>query len=112
MPKKVEEYENERQEIIKRILKILGIDEKNNLFCLREFDEDKEKQKEIEEIVPEIKRCFICGKWNYFLNKKRESDRKVLSLIRSIFKEMGVQMEPVRKKMNGKTQETFYIVIV
>ena len=112
MPKKVEGYESERQEILERILKILGIDEGNNLICLREFDEDDVKQKEIEGLVSEIKKYYVCGKWSYFLNKKRESERRVLSLIRSIFKERGVQMESVRKRIKGKEQETFYVIIV
>ena len=66
MPKQVDKYTNERQEVLNQMFQILGIDESNNKFLLHELDANVEKQNRILELEPNIKKYFICGKWNCF----------------------------------------------
>lgn len=110
MPKKVDECVKEREEILREILEILEITEKNKMYSLKELDENEEKKRKIEDMAPKIKEVFICSKWNYFMHKTRESKRRYLSLVRSVFKSMDVKIETVFKKKDGE-RETFIVVL-
>jgi hypothetical protein len=112
MPKKVEKYIEERKEILRKLLEILEISETNKMFSLRELDENEEKQEELYKLVPEIKKYYICSKWSYFMHKDREEKRKYLSLIKSIFKHTGIQIESVFKKNKSDKRETYYVVLI
>ena len=104
MPKKVELFENERLEILKKIFKIIGITETNTYFSLKEIEENTTVQKEIMELVPSIKKYFNCGRWNCFIKKSLKSP--VISIIRSVLKDMGYSIEyktKQKKLENGKT---------
>jgi hypothetical protein len=109
MPKKVGNYTKEREEIVREIMNILEITDKNKMCSLKEIDDNEEKKRRIEELVPKIKEAFICSKWNYFMHKNRESKRRYLSLIRSVFKSMDIKIETVFKKKDGE-RETFIVV--
>jgi hypothetical protein len=114
MPKNVDKYTNERQIILEKIFDILEINKVNNKISLKELDENIEKQNKITELENDIKKYFIITGWGYFSNKKRESKRKFLSLIKSIVKDMNVKMitSTLVKKLDDNITkcETFYII--
>ncbi len=113
MPKSVEKYTNERKELLQKLFSILEVSENSNMISLKKIEEDVEKQKQIIDLETDIKKYFVCSRWNYFTNKHRELKRNYLSLIRSICKEMEFNMSSstlIRKDINGKPKsETYYI---
>ena len=41
MPKKVEQYDAERKQVLDRMFEILGITESNRTICLNDIDKDE-----------------------------------------------------------------------
>ena len=60
-----DKYKIEREEICKKIIDILQLDD-NNSFILCEFDDNVEKQKKIMEIKDEIQKYFACSEISSF----------------------------------------------
>jgi hypothetical protein len=112
MPKSIEKFTNERNDVLQKILNILEITEKNKMFSLKELDDNIDKQKTIIALETEIKKYFLCSRWTYFSNKNREFKRNYLSLIKSIMKDMNIKMLPstlVKKNDDNTTKcETYY----
>jgi hypothetical protein len=112
MPKSIQNYTIEREELLKKMLEILGITEENKMLSLKKLDEDEEKQKQIINLIDDIKKYFICSKWAYFSNQKKEFKRLYLSLIKAVMKDMNVKMHPSFLHIRTGTKmkyETFYI---
>jgi hypothetical protein len=79
-----EQYNNEREEICKKIISIIGLDE-NNSFLLCDLDEDTEKQQKILELKEEIQKCFACSTISSF-KPNFVCKRPYLNIIRSILR--------------------------
>ncbi len=113
MPKSIQNYTTEREELLKKMLEILGITEDNKMFSLQKLDEDEERQKQILALVQDIKKYFVSSKWTYFSHKNIEIKRNYLSLIKAVFKSMNVKIYStfIHKKINGVNKcETIYIL--
>jgi hypothetical protein len=113
MPKTVDQFANERKEIVNKIFNILEITPTNKMISLKQLDEDINKQNKLIELESDIQKYFICSKWNYFNNKKRGFKRKYISLLRSIMKNMDINFYSsiISKKGNDNKfkHETLYI---
>ena len=92
MPKKVEQFENERKEIVGKLFNLLGINESNNMFSLHKIDENKELQDSIILLEGDVKKYFICSEWSCF-KKKDKLNRRWLSFIKYILKDMNIKLE-------------------
>jgi hypothetical protein len=81
---KSELYKKEQSDIIKKIFDILDLD-KDNGMVLYEFDRDKDKQKKILDLIPEIRKYFsftsIIGAY-----KPEKAKRPCMSIIKNITK--------------------------
>ena len=113
MPKNINNYTNERNIVLQKMYNIIEINDNNKMFSLKELVENIDKQNKIIELEIEIKKYFLCSRWTYFSNKKREFKRNYLSLIKAIIKDMNIKMitSTLVKKNNNNTSkcETFYI---
>jgi hypothetical protein len=112
MPKQVDKYDNERLIILNKMFEILEITKDNNTFYLNDFDNNIEKQNNINTLVPDIKKYFICGRWNCFngINVKRTP----LSIIKNTLKAMDYTIISKRKqniKDNISFKDTIYYII-
>ncbi len=113
MPKSIKNFTKERQELLQKMLNILGVTEENKMFSLKKLDEDTEKQKQILDLVEDIKKYFICSRWAFFSHKDKEIKREYLSLIKAVMKDMKVKMDSsfVHKKIDDVVKcETIYIL--
>jgi hypothetical protein len=104
MPKKVEQYNNERKQLLDKLFNILEINENNNMFSLYKLDNDIDKQNKILELESEIKKYFICGNWTCFT--KNNVKRTWLSYIKYTMKDMGYQL--ISSKTNIKNDDGTY----
>lgn len=113
MPKTIDKYTIERNDILQKLLNILEISDTNKTFSLKNLDENDTKQKLIIELESDIKKYFLCSRWTYFSNKNREFKCSYLSLIKAIMKDLNIQMTSstlIKKTNDNKTKcETFYI---
>jgi hypothetical protein len=96
MPKKVDQYDNERKEIVCKLFNLLGINDINNMFSLHKIDNDDILQENILALEPEIKKYFLCSRWPCF--RKDYVDRKWLSMVKNIFKDMKYQIISSKKR--------------
>ena len=114
MPKKVEQYNNERKQLLDKLFNILEINENNNMFSLHKLDNDIEKQNKILELESEIKKYFLCSRWTYFNNRKRISKRSYLLLVKAILRDMDIKIytSSLIKKLDDNTTkcETIYSI--
>lgn len=107
IPKEIK-YVKERQELLNKLLKILGISETNKVFYVDDLDKDDAKQKQILDLVEDVKQYFTYGKWVYFT--KDNVPEPCLSLAKSILKDMGYILTPFYPKVNLKTKRKALII--
>jgi hypothetical protein len=82
-----EKYADEREEICKKIIDILELDE-NHSFLLSELDDNLEKQNELLALKDDINKCFAVSKISTF-KPNFECKRPYLNLARSILRKQG-----------------------
>lgn len=89
----------EQENILKKLDVILRLEETDNLFFKHELTEEKEK--EIKDLIPEIKANFVYGRWNYF---RRGNMNDIFTLVKAIYKTMGYEIIATQKKalIDGK----------
>lgn len=107
MPKKVEQYENERKDVLNRMLEILGITDENKVICLNDVDNDSKKIERINELETDIKKYFLTSKWAAF---RKPLKRKYYSILKNILKACNInyseRSETFLKKTGNKTCHT------
>jgi hypothetical protein len=86
-----EKYKIEREEICKKIIDILKLDE-NQTFLLCELDADTEKQTAILNMKEEIQKCFACSEISSF-KPNFECKRPYLNVVRGILRKQGYTFE-------------------
>ena len=107
MPKKVDNYMEEQNIVLYKIINILCGDN-NNVFLLHDIDNNLEKQQQIYDLEPDIKKYFICSKWGCY---KLQSKRKWLSLIKNICKTLNINITSatlIEKDNKVSTSNTMY----
>lgn len=117
MPKVIKpEDDIKRQEIMEKILEILGKKPEDNevTFFLSKMDIDEDKQNLIYELEGDIKKYYICGTWTCF-TKEKETKRKWLGMVKYICKEHDKDISSYRKKMKDAEtdkQKDFTIYVI
>lgn len=81
---KSELYKKEQEEICDKVVNILGLDDKNS-FVLYELDNDKEKQKKLLDLIPEIRKYFSFSGMTG-VSEPKKVKRPYMSIIRNIGK--------------------------
>jgi hypothetical protein len=82
-----EKYKTEREEICKKLLDILKLDD-NQCFILCELDENKETQTAILNMKDDIQKCFACSEISSF-KPNFECKRPYLNIVRGILRKQG-----------------------
>ena len=82
-----EKYQTEREEICKKLIDILKLDD-NNSFLLCDLDVDIKKQTDILNMKDEIQKCFACSTISSF-KPNFECKRPYLNMVRSILRKQG-----------------------
>jgi len=86
-PKKSDKYDEEREKICEKILKILELNE-NGEFILHNLDTNKEKQRRILDMKEEIQKCFdVCDLG--FFRPSYEAKKPYMTIVRSILRKQG-----------------------
>ena len=102
-----EKYQNEREEICKKLITILNLDNENS-FLLYDLDDNIEKQNKILEMKEEIRKVFECSTISSF-KPNFECKRPYLNIVRSILRKQKYNIEITDfciKYENGLTRKT------
>jgi hypothetical protein len=84
-------YPEERKQVLNRLMSILMKDNENT-FCSHEIESNEQKKNQIEELNEDILKYFNVSTWSAF-KQNQIVEKKAISTIRSIFKEMNVDYE-------------------
>jgi len=87
MKLKTDIYYKEQEEICNRILAILELDHRNS-FVRSEIDNNEEKQQQIMDMKPEIKKYFACAKMAAF-KPNFYVKRPYMSIVRGVLHTQG-----------------------
>lgn len=82
-----EKYPLEREEICKKLLDIVKLDDKNS-FLLYDLENDVEKQNAILNMKDEIQKYFACSKISSFI-PNIDCKRPYLNIVRGILRKQG-----------------------
>jgi hypothetical protein len=93
---KKDKFMKERQDIINKLDKILGLDENNRTIILYYLQNDEKKIEDIKELAKMVMFYFSVSEWSYYKNKKKDVRNRELSLIKSIYKDSGYE---IKKKL-------------
>ncbi len=98
-PSKAERYSEERKKIIEELEKKMGISEEIRGVLLYDLEKNVELKKYIKEKIPEIKKIYKTGNWNYFVKQHKIEGEEVseISIIKSIYKDEKYKIKTMRK---------------
>ncbi len=105
---KSEKYIKEQKQIKKKMDKILGLSDDNDRFYMCDIDEDM--QKEIEDMLDDIKKYYPCSACRWF---QKGVDRLYLALIKYVYKYAKVELIHTQKTVerDGKKMNTGMYII-
>jgi len=95
-------YMNERKELTKKLLQLLGINSSNKMF--NNIDINEETQTAIMKLIPNVQKYYAVTKWYYFHKSKKSNDKPYISISKNILKDMDIKIisSTKRKKINEK----------
>jgi hypothetical protein len=104
MSKKSELYKDKQLDIINKIINILDL--KDNCFVMHHMDKDTDKQQEIMDLVPDIKKYFAINNISGIQNQFCE--RPWLSIAKSLLRKHNYTLLyiPCTTKVDNKTVRT------
>lgn len=83
-PCKAERFSKEREELIEELEKMMGLTEEVRGVLLYDLEHNEKLKEYLKNKIPEIRKLYKCGCWNYFIQK--EEKRDIVGLLKSIFK--------------------------
>jgi hypothetical protein len=95
-PSKAERYTEEREELIKDLNNLTGINEKNHMI-LYELNNNEKLKEKIRELVPLIKKYYRTCSWGYFSNDEKKVKGNEIGLLKTIYKNEGYNILTKRK---------------
>ena len=100
-------FKTERETILKKILDLIGITDTNKIFFSHILDEKENVQKQIIDMVDDIKKYFKVSSWSTF-KPNIIIERKYLSIIKSVLHDMNIKFtcDSMKTKYNDKTVNT------
>ena len=107
-------YVREREEIINKIDKLIGLSENKNFVYLFDIENDENCKNEIKKMISDIIKYYKCGHWGYFSKESIRGMGNITSLIRAIYKDDGYVITTKKKiieRNNEKKSSTVYFII-
>ena len=94
---KKEMYNQEREEIIKELNEIIGLNENNKSVLLYDLETNKKVKENLKNNIEKIKKYYKYGTWGYFSNDIKKGMNNEISLLRAIYKNDNYDITSKRK---------------
>ena len=107
---KKQQFSKERDELIKQLNNIIGIDDKKNNVFLYDLEHNEEIKNKIINLIMDIKKYHKCGTWGYFLDKERGGGN-LIGLLRSVYRDNDIIITTKNKiieRNNNKITSVVY----
>lgn len=95
---KFDKYKIEREELLKNILELMNLNEKNNK-TLYELENNDELKKKLRESSKSVKKMYRCSSWGYYSQCEIRGKDHEIGLLKSIMKAEGYNILSRRKTM-------------
>lgn len=105
-PSKSERFSEEREELVKELERRMGLTEEVRGVLLYDLEHNNELKEYLKNKIPEIRRLYKCGCWNYFIQK--EENRDEIGLLKSIFKDEKYELISKRILAERKGEKKQY----
>jgi hypothetical protein len=96
--KKHIKYPKQRNEILKQIYEIIGVSLSKPYFKSHEIDNSLEIDNKIKDLDNDLQTYFNVGSWPAY-KSKNTIDKKALSIVRSVLKEMNIEYSGSTQKL-------------
>ena len=110
---KAERYLKEREELIKELEEKMGLTEEVRGVLLYDLEHNNELKEYLKEKIPEIRRLYKCGTWNFFVKQhtKEGDELSEICLLKSIFKNEKYELISKMKyaERNGERKKYSHI---
>lgn len=107
-PSKAERFSEEREELIKELNKMIGL-ENNNKIILYDLEHNEELKTYLKENVCLIRKLFKCGNWGYFSNDPKKGMGNEIGLLRAIYKNECWEISSKRKICEREGEKKLHI---
>lgn len=97
MKKKSELYKENQEDILRRILKVIGVDRENDRKSRDEL-EGEEIKESIREMREEIIKYYTTSRWKTLYREENQE----LNMIKNIMKEHGIEIYKLERKKSNE----------
>ena len=98
-PCKNQKFEREREELIKELENIIGLNENKRNITLYELENNSLLINKLQELIPNIKKYFKCSTWGFFSSDPKKGMGNEIGLLKAIFKNEKYNILNKRKQL-------------
>ena len=84
-------YLDEREKIISKLIKLSNLDNENSALYIQ-LKNNSELKNELKNMILQIKKCYRCSSWGYFVCLKKGVNCDEITLLKAIFKDHGYKI--------------------
>ena len=106
-------YEKEREEFIKELNNIIGINKDNNNVFKHDIEKNVDFENFIKENIEKIRKMWKTGLWGYFSNDTEKGSGNILGLYRTLLNDSDYMIFSKQKIINiegKKERKTCYYI--
>ena len=98
---KEKRFPEERKQVLKKILNIIGINETKKSFTTYELEKNHIAQSEILNLIPDIEKYFSTSLWSFYQTKNqkyapKKETTKYISIVKSILKDTECKVDSMQ----------------
>ena len=98
-PCKSERFQDCREELIKELENIIGLNENKRNITLYELENNSLLINKLQELIPNIKKYFKCSTWGFFSSDPKKGMGNEIGLLKAIFKNEKYNILNKRKQL-------------
>ncbi len=98
-PCKSDRFQDKREELIKELENIIGLNENKRNITLYELENNSLLINKLQELIPNIKKYFKCSTWGFFSSDPKKGMGNEIGLLKAIFKNEKYNILNKRKQL-------------
>jgi hypothetical protein len=104
-------FTNQRNVILSRIYEIVGISQTNKSFYSNSIEDYEDKCEQIYQLEEDIQKYFHVSSWPAFKKNSKLTDKKALSIIKSVLKDMNIDIVSSCVRVKDENLNTKYATL-
>ena len=110
---KAKKFVEERESLVRELEIKMGLTEEERGVLLYDLNQNKELKEYLKNKIPEIKKIYKCGTWNFFVKQhtKKDEEPSEICLLKSIFKSENYELISKRIIAERENEKKQYSII-